>query len=164
MRLLKVRKESEVSEEFKLAVLSLMKTLGLSERKLDHLRFWIQDMQRRGMDLSKIPNYKKLRQTTIQAMVPDGFSSSTTGTTIPVISALHHTARRFLLRPDIKSQLQDGDEIQHLAKIGSDFATGHGKMNQKKTGDYDEDGSHNSAFQTLQLSTRASVIFKNENP
>ena len=48
---------------------------------------------------------------------------------IEVISALHHTARRFLLRPDIKSQLQDGDEIQHLEKIGSDFATDHGKMN-----------------------------------
>ena len=166
---LKSRKESEnaddnVSQEFKLAVLSLMKTLNLSEKKLDDLRYWIQDMLRRGMDLSKMPHYHNLRRTTIQEMIPDGFSSSSTGATIPVISALHHTAKRFLLRPDIRSKLQDGDEIVHLAKIGSDYATGHGRMNQKKTEDYDEDGSHNSAYQTLQLSTRGTVIFKNENP
>ena len=38
-------------------------------------------------------------------------------------------------------------------------------MNQKKEEDFDEDGSHNSAFQTLQLSTSSGdVIFKNENP
>ena len=81
---LKERKESEdcgdeTSEEFNLAVLSLMKTLCLSERKLDDLRYWIQDMQRRGMDLSKIPPFKKLRKTTIQEMLPDGFTSCTTG-------------------------------------------------------------------------------------
>ena len=46
--------DDDVSEEFKLAVLSLMKTLNLSEKKLDDLRYWIQDMLRRGMDLSKI--------------------------------------------------------------------------------------------------------------
>ena len=65
-------------------------------------------------------------------MIPDGFSSSSTGATIPVVSALHHTGKRFLLRPDIRSKLQDGDEIVHLAKIGSDYATGHGRMNQKR--------------------------------
>ena len=102
MKRLKSRKESEnaddnVSQEFKLAVLSLMKTLNLSEKKLDDLRYWIQDMLRRGMDLSKMPHYHNLRRTTIQEMIPDGFSSSSTGATIPVISALHHTAKRFLL-------------------------------------------------------------------
>ena len=167
---LKERKKSEdcndgASEEFKLAVLSLMKTLNLSEKKLDDLRFWIQDMLRRGMDLSKIPHFKKLRETTIQEMLPDRFSSSTTGATIPIISHLHLTVRRFLLRSDTVSKLQDGVTLVHVAKIGSDFATGHGKMNQKKTEDYDEDGSHNTAFQTLQLATTAGdVIFRNENP
>ena len=89
--------DDEVPEEFKMAVLSLMKTLNLSARKLDDLRFWIRDMLRRGMDLTKIPPYKNLRKTTIQDMIPDGFSSSNTGASIPIISALHHTVRRFLL-------------------------------------------------------------------
>ena len=35
---------------------------------------------------------------------------------------------------------------------------------QKKTEDYDEDGSHNSAFQSLQLSIRGNVIFRNPHP
>ena len=55
---LKDRKESEdpdddVSQEFKLAVLllSLMKTLISSEKKLDDQGYWIQDMLRRGMKL-----------------------------------------------------------------------------------------------------------------
>ena len=168
LKTLETRKESEddddVSEEFKLAVLSLMKTLNLSERKLDDLRYCINDMIRRGMDLSKIPTFLNLRRTTIKEMIPDGFSSSNTGAKIPVVSHLHLTARRLLIRGDISSKLQDGDEIVHLAKIGSDYTTGLGRMNQKKTEDYDEDGSHNSAFQTLQLSTRGTVIFRNEHP
>ena len=168
LKTLETRKESEndddVSEEFKLAVLSLMKTLNLSERKLDDLRYWINDMIRRGMDLSKIPTFLNLRRTTIKEMIPDGFSSSNTGTKIQVVSHLHLNARRLLIRGDISLKLQDGDEIVHLAKIGSDYTTGLGRMNQKKTEDYDEDGSHNSAFQTLQLSTRGTVIFRNEHP
>ena len=156
--------DDEVTEEFKMAVLSLMKTLSLSEKKLDDLRFWIRDMLRRGMDLSKITHYQKLRQTTIKDMIPDGFSSSSTGASIPIISELHHTVQRFLLWPNINSKLQDGDIIQYVAKIGSDFATGHGKIMQKKSEDFDEDGSHNSAFQTLQLSIRGIEIFRNANP
>ena len=35
---------------------------------------------------------------------------------------------------------------------------------QKKSEDFDEDGSHNSAFQTLQLSIRGIEIFRNANP
>ena len=40
-------------KEFKLAVLllSLMKTLISSEKKLDDQGYWIQDMLRRGMNL-----------------------------------------------------------------------------------------------------------------
>ena len=38
-------------------------------------------------------------------------------------------------------------------------------MNQKKTEDFDEDGSHNTAFQILQLaSTAGNVIFRYESP
>ena len=156
--------ENDVSDEFKLAVLSLMKTLHLSKRKLNDLRFWIRDMIKRGMDLSRIPDYDNLRKTTITEMIPEGFKSCNTGAHIPVVSALQHTGRRFLLRPDISEKLQDGDEIVHLAKIGSDYATGHGRLHQRKAEDFDEDGSHNCAFQTLQFSTREGVIFKNENP
>ena len=54
--------------------------------------------------------------------------------------------------------------ITHLAKIGNDFATGHGKRNMKKSSEFNEDGSHNTGFQTLLLSTRGEQIFKNQNP
>ena len=62
--------------------------------------------------------------------------------------------------------LQPGDHLTHLAKVGSDFATGHGKMHQKRSSNFDEDGSHNSAFQTLLLTKegKAEPIFKNEAP
>ena len=122
--------ENDVSDESKLVVLSLMKTLHLSKRKLNDLRFWIRDMIKRGMDLSRIPDYDNLRKTTITEMIPEGFKSCNTGAHIPVVSALQHTGRRFLLRPDISEKLQDGDEIVHLAKIGSDYATGHGRLHQ----------------------------------
>ena len=42
-----------------------------------------------------------------------------------------------------------------------DFATGHSKIMQKKSEDYDDDGSHNTAFKTLQLS-RGGVIFRKQ--
>ena len=146
---LKKRNESEdcdeVSDEFKLATLSLMKKLNLTDRKLDDLRYWIKDMMRRGMDLKNIPSYRKLRNTSIQDMIPDGFSSTSTGASIPIVSHLYHHLRRFLIRPDIICQLEDGEEIVHVAKLGSDYATGHGKMHQRKTEEFDEDGSHNSA-------------------
>ena len=46
------------------------------------------------MDLSKLPHIKKLRQQTLQVMVLDRFSSSTTDATIPVSlpSTTQHTA------------------------------------------------------------------------
>ena len=64
----------------------------------------------------------------------------------------------------MKKVLQPGCNLVHLAKVGSDFATGHGKMHQKKNADFDEDGSHNSAFQTLLLSKEGEVVFKNDAP
>ena len=63
-----------------------MKTLHLSERKLDDLRFWIRDMLKRGMDLSRIPDFSNLRKTTIKEMIPDGLKSCDTGAHIPVVS------------------------------------------------------------------------------
>ena len=141
-----------------------MKKLGLSSYNLDDFRFGVADLVRRGFDLSKLPTYKRLRKTTIAAMIPLGLVSSETGASVPIVSALHHTGRRFLLRPDIKKNVRDGDVITHLAKIGSDFATGHGKRNMKKSSEFNEDGSHNTGFQTLLLSTRGKQIFKNQNP
>ena len=64
-------------------------------------------------------------------------------------------------RQDIKSQLHDGDKIIHIAKIGSDYATGHGKRNQRKSEEFDEDGSHNEGYQSLQITCRNSILFKN---
>ena len=46
--------------------------------------------------------------------------------------------------------------------MGSDFATGHGRLNQKSN--VDMDGSHNSGFQTLLLSKQGEPIFKNSAP
>ena len=57
-----------------------------------------------------------------------------------------------LFRPDVKKVLEPGTHLVHLAKVGSDFATGHGRLHQKTKEDIDMDGSHNSGFQTLLLS------------
>lgn len=64
----------------------------------------------------------------------------------------------------MKSELQPGDTLVHLAKVGSDFATGHGKLNQKTNSNVDMDGSHNQGFQTLLLSKQGEPIFKNNAP
>ena len=103
---LKIRKESSEKEqegeggeeEFMLAILGLMKKLGLSETKLDDFRFGIRDLIRRGFDLTKIPYYQKLRKQAIEKMIPPGLTSCETGASVPIVSALHHTGRRFLLR------------------------------------------------------------------
>ena len=68
------------------------------------------------------------------------------------------------LRPDVKDGVQDGDVVVHLVKIGSDFATGHGKRQQKKSSQFDEDGSHNTGFQTISLSSGDKTLFMNPNP
>jgi hypothetical protein len=60
--------------------------------------------------------------------------------------------------------LKDGDTVKHLAKVGSDFATGFGKVQQVKQSDFDEDGSHNTGFQTLKLSRGDQEIFVNKAP
>ena len=82
---------------------------------------------------------------------------------------MHHTTHyitelQLSLRPDIKEQVHDGDVVVHLAKIGSDFATGHGKRHQRKTSKFDEDGSHNSGFQTVSVSSGDKTIFLNRTP
>ena len=57
----------------------------------------------------------------------------------------------------MKKDLQPGDILVHLAKVGSDFASGHGKMNQKKNSDFDEDGSHNSGKPSITKKTHISL-------
>ena len=61
-----------------------------------------------------------------------------------------------------KSEPQHGDIVVHLAKVGSNLATCHGKLNQKTKSNVATDGSHNSRFQTLLLSRRDEHIFKNK--
>ena len=56
------------------------------------------------------------------------------------------------------------DSVQHLAKVGSDFASGFGKIQQVKQSQFDEDGSHNTGFQTLKLSHGEQNLFLNKNP
>ena len=55
--------------------------------------------------------------------------------------------------------LEPGTHLVHLAKLGSDFATGHGRLHQKIQEDIDRDGSHNSGFQTILLSKVTSHIY-----
>ena len=101
MEVLKFRNECsesqlEENEKFEVAVLSLMKSLSISESKLDVLRFWIRDMMRRGFDLNNIPHYHKLRNTTPEKMLPPGLNSCETGASINIVSALQHHGGRFL--------------------------------------------------------------------
>ena len=79
-------------------------------------------------------------------------------------AALFHTGKRFLERPDVRENLKEGDLVRHLAKVGSDFASGHGKVQQVKQSQFDEDGSHNSGFQTLKLSCGEQTLFLNNAP
>ena len=39
-----------------------------------------------------------------------------------------------------------------------------GKLNQKKNTEFDEDGSHNTGFQTLKLSQGGQTLFENKAP
>ena len=64
----------------------------------------------------------------------------------------------------MKEQLQEGDTVVHLAKVGADFCTGFGKVQQKKESDFDEDGSHNTAFMTIKLSLPDKTLFTNKAP
>ena len=155
---------SEDEEAFKLCCLNLMKTVSLSETKYDDLRWWILDIIKRGFNLSKMPGSKGLRKKVKKEMVPPDMSTSETGAEFDISAALFHTGKRFLERPDIKQHLKDGDTLQHLAKVGADFATGFGKVQQVKESDFDEDGSHNTGFQTLKLSCGKATLFANKAP
>ena len=85
-----------------------------------------------------------------------------TSGSIPIISAPQRQAAKH--SPQAWDHFQAPRWGYNPAKIGSDFATGHSKIMQKKSEDYDDDGSHNSAFKTLQLSIRGGVIFRNASP
>ena len=98
-------------------------------------------------------------------MVPPNMKSSEIGASFHLKDALFHHGDRFLKRPDIKPHLKDGVTLVHLAKIGSDFQTGLGKMSQKrKNSMVDEGGSHNSGFQSIKLSLGDQTLFLNTKP
>ena len=65
-------------------------------------------------------------------MVPPNMKTSESGAEFDIYDALFHTGARFLERPDVRQHLKEGDKLVHLAKLGSDFATGFGHMNQKR--------------------------------
>ena len=155
---------SEKEETFKMCCLNLMKTLSLSETKFDDLRWWIFDIIKRGFDLATMPASSTLRAKVKKEMLPSDMQSSETGAEFDIYAALFHTGQRFLKRPDIQQHLKEGDTVKHLAKIGSDFATGFGKIQQKKESDFDEDGSHNTGFQSLKLARGEDTLFVNKCP
>ena len=153
-----------MEESFKLSCLNAMKTLSLSDTKFDDLRWWIFDLLRRGFDLSKMPSSSTLKAKVKKEMLPPDMASCETGAEFDMTAALFHTGKRFLERPDIRENLKEGDCLRHLAKVGSDFASGFGKIQQVKQGEFDEDGSHNTGFQTLKLSLAEQTLFMNKNP
>ena len=154
--------KSEKEEEFKMACLNAMKTLSLSDTKYDDLRFWLFDMIQRGFNLLDMPASTTLKAKVRKEMIPSDMSSSETGAEFDISVALFHTGKRFLERPDIRQHLKDGDTVQHLAKVGADFATGFGKVQQVKQSEFDEDGSHNTGFQTLKLTCGEQDLFVNK--
>ena len=161
-----VEKDSGVAREkeeaFKMCCLNLMKTLSLSETKYDDLRWWILDVSNRGFNVSSMPASSTLRAKVKKEMVPPNMQSSETGAEFEMPTALFHHGKRLLKMPNILHQLKEGDTVKHLAKVGSDFATGFGKVQQKKESDFDEDGSHQIAFQTLKVSRGEETLFANK--
>ena len=153
-----------MEESFKLSCLNAMKTLSLSDTKFDDLRWWIFDLLRRGFDLSKMPSSSTLKTKVKKEMLPPDMSSCETGAEFDMTAALFHTGKRFLERDDIRGNLKEGDSVRHLAKVGSDFASGFGKIQQVKQSQFDEDGSHNTGFQTLKLSCGEKTLFLNKAP
>ena len=152
------------SEAFKMCCLSLMKTLRLSDTKYDDLRWWIEDVTQRGFDISSMPTARTLKEKVMEEMIPPNMETCETGARFALKGTLFHQGERIVERSDIKMHLREGDTLVHLAKVGSDFQTGLGKMSQKKESDFDEDGSHNSAFQTLKLSCGDQTLFLNKAP
>ena len=92
------RKEGKSEDEFDMACLGVMKTLGISNTKYDDLRFWVQDMLRRNIDLSLMPTSRQLMEKVQAEMVPPNMTCSSTGASFPLVDAVHHTGRRFMLR------------------------------------------------------------------
>ena len=165
---LKVKKNSSgysgEDEAFKLACLNLMKTLGLSSTKYNDLRWWVKDVMKRGLNLSAMPTARVLKAKIAKEMVPPNMKTSEQGAHFDMVEALFHTGSRFLVRQDVKENLKEEGTVIHLAKVGSDFASGFGKLNQKKNTEFDEDGSHNTGFQTLKLCQGGQTLFENESP
>ena len=85
-------------EDFDLACLALIKTLGISNHKYDDLRFWVQDMMRRKKDLSLMPTSRLLMEKVQAEMIPPNMITTETGASFPLVDALHHHGKRCLLR------------------------------------------------------------------
>ena len=66
--------------------------------KYDDLRYWLQDVLRRNMDLSSMPTFKQLIEKVQAETVPGNMKTTETGASVPLVDALYHTVERFLLR------------------------------------------------------------------
>ena len=82
--------------------------------------------------MSSMPASTTLNAKVKKEMVPPNMQSSETGAQYEMSAALFHHGKRLLKMPNILHQLKEGDTVKHLAKVGSDFATGFGKVQQKK--------------------------------
>ena len=98
MEKLETRKRGKSDENFDIACLAVIKTLGISNKKYDDLRFWVQEMIRRNLDLSLMPTSRQLMERVQAEMVPPNMSCNSTGASIPLMDALQHTGGRFMLR------------------------------------------------------------------
>ena len=86
----------------------------------------------RGFDLVTMPTSRVLMTKVKKEIVPPKIKSWEKGARVDICDALFHTERRLLEMPNIKQELKDGDSLVHLVKVGMDFASGFGKLNQKK--------------------------------
>ena len=121
--------EEEDNEEFQMCCLNLINTIGLSTRKYDSLRYWLSDILARGFNPAAMPCSRKLMDKVKKEMVPPNMKNSESGAEFDIYDALFHTGARLLERPDVRQHLKEGDKLVHLAKVGSDFATGFGHLN-----------------------------------
>ena len=86
------------NEDFGISCLALIKIMGISNTKYDDLRWWLQDMLRRKMDLSSMPTSKQLMEKVQAEMVPRNMETSETGASVPLTDAVYHQAERLLIR------------------------------------------------------------------
>ena len=122
------------------------------------------DVIKRGGDLTKMPTEKQLCLKT-KEFLPKDMCVNSTSAKVNLKNLLEHTIHRLLLRPDINTDVIDGDRLEYICKIGSDGQTGLGKT--ARTKDHNDDQSFNQAICSLMIRRTGEsrkILFRNENP